>query len=227
MERDRSITLYPGAAPTEPCPYGPPFPDIPSNFLLAAPTASGKTQIIMNIILKYYRGMFARVWIFCPTTRLDPQYKPLIEYLEKMTDQKKEPLIFEEFDPVKVGHILDEQRAIVEACVLGVALALALAWLDRKVQYGTMHRCQHAVVSCMEEVAFLLLAVAPSMLHATWLHAACCMLHAACCMMHPARKANGSTWRAEGTSPISHVASRLLCAGPAEHSLRWSCRTCQ
>ena len=116
MERDRSITLYPGAAPTEPCPYGPPFPDIPSNFLLAAPTASGKTQIIMNIILKYYRGMFARVWIFCPTTRLDPQYKPLIEYLEKMTDQKKEPLIFEEFDPVKVGQILDEQRAIVEAC---------------------------------------------------------------------------------------------------------------
>jgi hypothetical protein len=116
MDRDRTITLYPGAAPTHPCPYGPPFPDTPSNFLLCAPTASGKSQIVLNLILKYYRGMFARVWIFCPTTRLDPQYKPLIEYLEKMTDQKKEPLIFEEFDPVKVGQILDEQRAIVESC---------------------------------------------------------------------------------------------------------------
>ena len=65
-----------------------------------------------------------------------------------------------------------------------------LGWTER-LQYGTLHRCQHAVVSCMEEVAFLLLAVAPSMLHATWLHAACCMLHAACCMLHDASGAQG------------------------------------
>lgn len=112
----RAIHLYPGAAPTEPCAYGMPLPDLPSNFLLAAPTASGKTQIILNLILKYYKGMFARVWFFCPSARLDPQMKPLLEYLEKMSDGKKEPLIFEEFDSVKVGQILDEQRSIVESC---------------------------------------------------------------------------------------------------------------
>jgi hypothetical protein len=116
MDKDRSIKVYPGAAPTEPCPYGPPLPDLPTNFLLAAPTASGKTQIILNLILKYYRGQFARIWLFCPSSKLDPQFKPLIAYLEKMTDQKREPLIFEEFDPVKVGQILDEQRQIVESC---------------------------------------------------------------------------------------------------------------
>ena len=42
MDKDRSIQVYPGAAPTHPCPYGPPLPDLPSNFLLAAPTAFGK-----------------------------------------------------------------------------------------------------------------------------------------------------------------------------------------
>ena len=114
--QDRAITLFPGAATTEPCPYGPPMPDLPTNFLLAAPTASGKTQIILNLILKYYRGMFARISIFCPSIRLDPQFKPLLEHLEKMTDHKREPLIFEEFDPAKVGQILDEQRQIVESC---------------------------------------------------------------------------------------------------------------
>ena len=35
-------------------------------------------------------------------------------------------------------------------------------------------------------------------------------------MLHLARKANGLTWCAEGTSPISHEASRLLCVGGAE-----------
>ena len=116
MDQDRSIKVYPGAAPTHPCSYGAPLPDLPTNFLLAAPTASGKTMIILNLILRYYKGCFARIWIFCPSIRLDPQFKPLVEYLEKMTDQKREPLIFEEFDPAKVGQILEEQRAIVESC---------------------------------------------------------------------------------------------------------------
>ena len=43
------------------------------------------------------------------------QYKPLRDNLEKMTDQKKEPLMFEEFDAKKVGQTMDDQRAIVES----------------------------------------------------------------------------------------------------------------
>ena len=113
---DRSITIYPGGAATEPCPYGDPFPDLPTNFLLAAGTASGKTQIILNIVLKYYSGMFQRVWIFSPSIFLDPQYKSLRDVLDKMTDQKREPTMFEEFSSKKVGEIMDDQRAIVESC---------------------------------------------------------------------------------------------------------------
>ena len=64
-------------------------------------------MIILNLILRYYKGCFARIWIFCPSIRLDPQFKPLVEYLEKMCDQKREPLIFEEFDAAKVGQILE------------------------------------------------------------------------------------------------------------------------
>jgi hypothetical protein len=56
--------------------------------------------------------------------------------------------------------------------------------LGRKARYGTVHRCQHAVVSCMEEVAFLLHVRCTE-------HVACYMMHAACCMLHDASGAQG------------------------------------
>ena len=110
------IHVYGGAAETEPCPYGEPFADLPTSFLLAAPTASGKTMIILNLLLRYYKDMFARIWIFSPSIKLDPQYAPLRKALEKMSDHQKEPLMFEDLDQAVLGKILDEQRTITEEC---------------------------------------------------------------------------------------------------------------
>ena len=70
------IHVFPGAAETIPSAHGPPFPDLPTSFLLAAPTASGKTMIILNLLLRYYKDQFARIWIFSPSIKLDPQYAP-------------------------------------------------------------------------------------------------------------------------------------------------------
>jgi len=114
--KGNQIHVYGGAAETIPCPYGEPFPDLPTSFILAAPTASGKTMIILNLLLRYYKDMFARIWFFSPSIKLDPQYAPLRKYLEKMSDQKKEHLMFEDLDQQALGKILEEQRAICEAC---------------------------------------------------------------------------------------------------------------
>ena len=108
--------MYAGASETIACPYGEPFADLPTSFILAAPTASGKTMILLNLLLRYYKGEFARIWFFSPSIKLDPQYAPLRKYLEKMSDQQKEPLMFEELDQQALGKILDEQRLIVEDC---------------------------------------------------------------------------------------------------------------
>ena len=110
------IHVFPGAAETVPCPHGPPFPDLPTSFLLAAPTASGKSQIILNLLLRYYKDQFARVWVFSPSIRLDPSYAPLRKYLEKMSDHQKEPLYFEDLDQTALGKLLNDQRLIVESC---------------------------------------------------------------------------------------------------------------
>jgi hypothetical protein len=114
--RGNAIHVYGGAAETIPCPYGEPFPDLPTSFILAAPTASGKTQIILNLVLRYYKDQFARIWVFSPSIKLDPQYAPLRKYLEKMSDQDREPLTFEDLDQQALSKILDEQRQICEEC---------------------------------------------------------------------------------------------------------------
>ena len=110
------IQVFGGAAETVPCPFGEPFPDLPTSFLLAAPTASGKTMIILNLLLRYYKDMFARIWFFSPSIKLDPQYAPLRKYLEAMSNQDKEPLTFEDLEQTVLGKLLDEQRTITEEC---------------------------------------------------------------------------------------------------------------
>ena len=114
--KGNAIHVYAGASETIACPYGEPFADLPTSFILAAPTASGKTMIILNLLLRYYKDMFARIWMFSPSIKLDPQYAPLRKYLEKMSDQDKEPLMFEDLDQQALGKILDDQRQICEEC---------------------------------------------------------------------------------------------------------------
>ena len=117
MAKSNRIHVFGGAAETVPCLYGEPLPDLPSSFILAAPTASGKTMIILNLLLRYYKDMFARIWMFSPSIKLDPQYAPLRKYLEKMApDQHKEPLMFEDLEQQTLGRLLDEQRLICEEC---------------------------------------------------------------------------------------------------------------
>jgi len=114
--KGNQIHLYGHAAETVPSPYGEPFGDLPTSYILAAPTASGKTMIILNLLLRYYKDMFARIFFFSPSIKLDPQYAPLRKYLDKMSDQDKEPLYFEDYDQQALGKILTEQRLIVEEC---------------------------------------------------------------------------------------------------------------
>ena len=73
-------------------------------------------MIILNILLRYYKDMFQRIWMFSPSIKLDPQYAPLRKYLEKMTDQQKEPTMFEDLNQAVLGKLLDEQRTITEEC---------------------------------------------------------------------------------------------------------------
>ena len=99
------------------CPFGQPFPDLRSSWILSGPTCSGKSQILMNLILRYYKGLFARVFVFSPSIKIDPTYGPLRKFLDQMSsDPQREPFYFDDLDQTQLGKIIDEQQAICESC---------------------------------------------------------------------------------------------------------------
>ena len=112
----RHVEVYPGGPEGKPCPYGEPFAPLPTSWILCAPTGGGKTMTLLSLVLKYYKDMFDRIWVVSPSINLDPQYKVLRDRLEKFSDQKKEPLYFEDWEHEKIASILNTQRDIVESC---------------------------------------------------------------------------------------------------------------
>ena len=114
--KDHKLQVYGSGAKTVDCPFGAPFAPLPTSWLAIAPTASGKSVAISNIILKFYRGMFARVYCFSPSILLDDNYKPIRKYLDSMCNTDKEKLYFEDLDQNVLSGIIDQQRRICEMC---------------------------------------------------------------------------------------------------------------
>jgi hypothetical protein len=86
---------------------GLPHPDLPSSLLFTGPTCSGKSQAWLTLILKVYRGMWDRIFVFSPSTLVDDSYVELRKYLDKMGG--KEKLYYEDMDMGALGRTLDEQ----------------------------------------------------------------------------------------------------------------------
>ena len=55
----------------------------PSNGILCAPSASGKTVLLVSMILEQYRGCFERVYIMRPSIDMDPQWEPVKKYIRE------------------------------------------------------------------------------------------------------------------------------------------------
>ena len=55
-------------------------PKIPVRMILLAPSGSGKTVLLSNLILNIYRGCFERIYIFSPSIDLDSTWLPVKKY---------------------------------------------------------------------------------------------------------------------------------------------------
>ena len=61
--------------------YGDHVPRLPTRCTILAPSFSGKTVLISNLILDVYRGCFNRIYIFSPTIKIDDKFKPVKDYI--------------------------------------------------------------------------------------------------------------------------------------------------
>ena len=52
-------------------------PTVPIRAILLAPSGSGKTVLLSNLILNIYRGCFERIFVFSPSIDLDKTWEPV------------------------------------------------------------------------------------------------------------------------------------------------------
>jgi len=93
-------------------PHGPPFPSLPSSWVFSGPTCSGESQAWLSLILRVYKGMWDRIFVFSPSILVDDSYQELRKYLDKMSPREK--LYFDDLDMNALGKIIADQTAIVE-----------------------------------------------------------------------------------------------------------------
>ena len=107
-----------------------------TNGLLVAPSFTGKTTWLSSWILDWYRGAYARIFVFSPNA-FTPEWAPVKDYVEKVlgVDPEEEPFLFETLDEAKLGSIIDTQKKVIAH------------------QKKAKHREMHAILIVLDDLA--------------------------------------------------------------------------
>ncbi|CAE7238133.1 unnamed protein product [Symbiodinium natans] len=88
----------------------------PANGILCAPSASGKTVLLVSMILEQYRGCFERIYIFSPSVEVDPAWQPVKDYIrdELGVNTDREQCWWEDWDEGALRKIISDQKRITQ-----------------------------------------------------------------------------------------------------------------
>ena len=89
-----------------------PFRALPAHSMMVGTTGAGKSLTLIRTLMDRDKLglMFDRFLIASPNVNVDPQYKPLIAYIERTTGQKKEDFCYEEFDSAAIRQLMEDQK---------------------------------------------------------------------------------------------------------------------
>ena len=92
-------------------------PRVPIRMILLAPSGSGKTVLLSNLILNVYRGCFERIFVFSPSIDIDATWKPVKKYQEdvmKVREKDNEKLYFDSYRPDDLETIIQTQAKVTK-----------------------------------------------------------------------------------------------------------------
>ena len=91
-------------------------PKIPFKSIIYAPSNSGKTVLITNLIEHIYRGCFERVYIFSPSITIDDSWLSTKKYLDSTINfSDDEPSLYHpNFDEHVVEEIMTTQKKVID-----------------------------------------------------------------------------------------------------------------
>ena len=92
------------------------LPPIPLRGLLLGPSGSGKTLALVDMLIRLYKGCWARIYVFSPSVEVDSAWLPVKKYVEEGlgVDPKKEKCFYSEWDAGALQEIVDQQRKLIE-----------------------------------------------------------------------------------------------------------------
>ncbi len=96
--------------------YGEHLPKCPFALVLCAPRSSGKTWAIVDMVVRLYKGVFERVYVWSPSVSVDSAWKPVKDYVQKSlhVDPEKETLFMDRWDDDEVGRLFNQQARIAQ-----------------------------------------------------------------------------------------------------------------
>jgi hypothetical protein len=92
-------------------------PKVPLRMILLAPSGSGKTVLLSNLILNIYRDCFERIFVISPSIDIDKTWEPVKKHQAddmKVVEQGSDKLYFFHCDPADLEHIIDNQHKVIK-----------------------------------------------------------------------------------------------------------------
>ena len=91
-------------------------PKLPMRAMIVGPSGSGKSKLLVSMILYIYRGAFERILIWSPSVSLDSIWLPVKKYIKEglKVDNDKEPCWWDEFNVEDLERVIETQNKIIE-----------------------------------------------------------------------------------------------------------------
>ena len=92
------------------------LPNLPFRAIIAGPSQAGKGNLMSTMLLdpEFYRGCFAKIYFFSPSSTVDPALIPLKAYCEEHLEQgEDDPCLYDTWDAEVVQKILDKQKKVI------------------------------------------------------------------------------------------------------------------
>ena len=91
-------------------------PKVPFRALIFGPSGSGKSVLLVSLILDIYRNVFQRVYVFSPSVNHDSIWLPVKKYVkdELKVNEDKEKCFFEEYKGEDLMKIIDTQTKVTK-----------------------------------------------------------------------------------------------------------------
>ena len=92
------------------------LPDLNLRWAFVGTSGSGKGVAMLDLLLRHYRGVYDRIYLYSKSSTIDKNWDPLRKYVEKElgVNQQEEQTFFDEFDAQALQEQMNLQMQVAE-----------------------------------------------------------------------------------------------------------------